>query len=221
MHPYMIRSFKPFFKEGNALELGCGGGNFTLWLIHYFGDITALDCREEAIRAAEMNIGCAVKFIHAPIETASLPARYDNIIMTHVLEHVDDPVAVLRRIQVEWLTDAGRLFLVCPNANAASRRIAVKMGLIADPEAVTEAEAGHGHKRTYTQDALARDAESAGLRVLHRSGIFFKALANFQWDRIIDGEIIDQAYLDGCYELGKEYPDLCASIFLVCEKGVR
>ena len=29
MHPYMIRSFKPFFKEGTLLELGSFQGNFT------------------------------------------------------------------------------------------------------------------------------------------------------------------------------------------------
>lgn len=48
------------------------------------------------------------------------------------------------------------------------------------PEAVTEAERLHGHRRTYALDTLERDAVAAGLRVVHRSGIFFKALANFQ-----------------------------------------
>ena len=43
-----------------------------------------------------------------------------------------------------------------------------------------------------------------------RSGIFFKALANFQWDRLLTTDIISQAYLDGCYEVGHVYPDLCA-----------
>jgi len=54
---------------------------------------------------------------------------------------------------------------------------------------------------------------------VHRSGIFFKALANFQWDQVIPAGIVDEAYLDGCYRLGQRYPDLCSSIFLVCERG--
>jgi hypothetical protein len=57
------------------------------------------------------------------------------------------------------------------------------------------------------------------LRVVQRSGIFFKALANFQWDQILNTDVISQEYLDGCYALGQVYPDLCASIFLLCEKG--
>jgi len=139
--------------------------------------------------------------------------------MTHVLEHLDDPVGVLRRVNDEWLAPGGRFFLVCPNARAASRQIAVKMGLISAPEAVTPSEAAHGHRITYSADTLERDAKAAGLSVVHRSGIFFKTLANFQWDQLMKTDIISKAYLDGCYEFGKEYPELCASILLVCERG--
>jgi len=93
------------------------------------------------------------------------------------------------------------------------------MGLISHSFAVTEAEAAHGHRITYSLDTLERDARASGLKVIHRSGIFFKALANFQWDRLLNTDIISKEYLDGCYELGQQYPDLCSSIFLVCEKG--
>lgn len=139
--------------------------------------------------------------------------------LTHVLEHIDDPVGLMKRVNDEWLADGGRFFLVCPNANAPSRQIAVKMGLISHNAAVTRAEAEHGHRCTYSLDTLERDAVAAGLKVVHRSGIFFKALANFQWDRLMQTDIISKEYLDGCYQLGQQYPDLCSSIFLMCEKG--
>jgi hypothetical protein len=136
-----------------------------------------------------------------------------------VLEHLDEPVNILKRINQEWMANDGRLFLVCPNANAPSRQIAVKMGLITHNSAVTAAEAEHGHRRTYALDTLERDAVAAGLKVVHRSGIFFKALANFQWDRLLQTDIVSAEYLEGCYQLGQQYPDLCASIFLLCERG--
>jgi 2-polyprenyl-3-methyl-5-hydroxy-6-metoxy-1,4-benzoquinol methylase len=152
-------------------------------------------------------------------EDATLPRKYDNIVMTHVLEHIDDPVKVLKRINDEWLSDTGRFFLVCPNAEAASRQIAVKMGLISHNSAVTPAEEAHGHRITYALDTLERDAKAAGLKVVSRSGIFFKALANFQWDKILKTDIVSKEYLEGCYQLGQQYPELCSSIFLLCEKG--
>ena len=168
---------------------------------------------------AKKEFGSKVKFIHSLFETATLPGKYENIILTHVLEHLDNPVSVMKRINDEWLSDTGRFFLVCPNANAPSRQIAVKMGLITHNSAITPAEAEHGHRITYSLDTMERDAKAAGLKVVHRSGIFFKALANFQWDRLLNTDIISEEYLQGCFQLGQVYPDLCSSIFLMCEKG--
>ena len=219
MHRFMLQSFEPFFRKGSCLELGSFKGDFTRRLTPVFTDITCVEASDEAIIIAKNEFGSKVKFIHSLFENASLPEKYDNIILTHVLEHLDNPVNVMKRINAEWLSDTGRFFLVCPNANAPSRQIAVKMGLITHNSAITPAEAAHGHRITYTLDTLERDAKAAGLKVVYRNGIFFKALANFQWDRLLNTDIISKEYLNGCYELGQLYPDLCSSIFLMCEKG--
>ena len=187
----------------------------------YFKDITCVEASDEAMAIAQKEFGDKVKFFNSLFETVKLPQKYDNIVLTHVLEHIDDPVALMKKINDEWLSDTGRFYLVCPNANAPSRQIAVKMGLISHNAAVTPAEVEHGHRITYSLDTLERDAKASGLRVVHRSGIFFKALANFQWDRLLNTDIISKEYLEGCYELGHVYPDLCSSIFLVCEKGAK
>ncbi len=219
MHPYMIKSFEPFFQKGSLLELGSFKGDFTRRFSPYFDDITCVEASDVAIAEAKTKLDGNVKFVHSLFEKVNLPGRYDNIVLTHVLEHLDDPVLVLKRINDEWLAENGRFFLVCPNANAPSRQIAVKMGLITHNSAVTPAELEHGHRCTYTLDTLERDAVAAGLKVVHRSGIFFKALANFQWDRLLQTDIISSEYLEGCYKLGQHYPDLCSSIFLMCERG--
>ena len=219
MHPYMVRSFEPFFRSGSLLELGSFKGEFTRHLLNYFDDLTCVEASGEAIEEARSKLGNSVKLINEMFETVTLSQRYDNIVLTHVLEHLDDPIRVLKRINDEWLAEGGRFFLVCPNANAPSRQIAVKMGLISHNAAVTPAEAEHGHRCTYSLDTLERDATAAGLKVVQRSGIFFKALANFQWYRLLQTDIISKEYLDGCYKLGQQYPDLCSSIFLMCERG--
>lgn len=217
MHPFMIKSFKPFFNKGSLLELGSFKGDLTKRFLPYFEDVTCVEASDIAIEEAKKRLGNKVKFINSLFENTILPKRYDNIVLTHTLEHLDDPVLVLKRINNEWLAENGRFFLVCPNANAPSRQIAVKMGLITHNSAVTSAEREHGHRYTYTLDTLERDAVSAGLKVIHRSGIFFKALANFQWDLLLQTDIISKDYLEGCYKLGQQYPDLCSSIFLICE----
>lgn len=219
MHPYMLRSFLRFFRNGNALELGCFQGNFTERMTEFFDDITCVEASGDAIKVAQNRVGKNVKFVNSMFEDAVLPIKYDNIFLMHVLEHVDDRVGLLEKINEEWLSDSGVLFLACPNANAPSRQIAVKMGLIDHNTSVTEAEEKHGHRVTYTLDTLEADAKKAGLKVAYRSGVFFKALANYQWDMVIKAGIVSEEYLEGCYQLGQVYPDLCASIYLVCEKG--
>jgi len=218
IHHYMIESFKHNFVKGNCLELGSFKGDFTKRLIPYFEDITCVEASDEAIEIAKQTLNSNITYFNSLFETVKLPTKYDNIILTHVLEHIDDPVGLLSRIKNEWLSDNGKLFLVCPNANAPSRQIAVKMGLITHNSAITPAEAEHGHKITYTLDTLERDAKAGGLDVISRSGIFFKALANFQWDKLLNTDIISKEYLDGCYQLGQQYPDLCSSIILICKK---
>jgi len=219
MHPFMLKSFQPFFTKGNLLELGSFKGDFTKRLLPHFEDITCVEASEEAIDIAKKEFDGNIKLVHSLFETVRLSTKYDNIILTHVLEHIDDPIALMKRINDEWLSDTGRFFLVCPNANAPSRQIAVKMGLITHNSAITPSEREHGHRITYSLDTLERDVKASGLKVMHRSGIFFKALANFQWDRLLNTDIISPEYLEGCYQLGQQYPDLCSSIFLLCEKG--
>lgn len=221
MHPFMIKAFEPFFREGNLLELGSSKGSFTKRFLPYFEDVTCVEASNEAVKFSSDQFGERVKIYNDVFENVILPNKYNNIVLTHVLEHIDEPVKVLERINDEWLSDSGRFFLVCPNANAPSRQIAVKMGLISHNSAITPAEKEHGHQVTYTLDTLERDAKAAGLKVVHRSGIFFKALANFQWDKLLKTDIISKEYLEGCYQLGQVYPDLCSSIFLVCEKGKK
>jgi len=221
MHHFMFKSFIPFFKEGSVLELGSYKGDFTKRLLPHFKDITCIEASEMAVKICKKKFSAKVKFINSLFENVILDRRYDNILLTHTLEHLDDPVALLKRINNEWLSDRGRLFLVCPNADAPSRQIAVAMGLVAYNSAVTPAESKHGHKITYSLDTLKRDVKASGLKITHCSGIFFKALANFQWDKLLRTDIISPEYLEGCYQLGKKYPDLCSSIFLVCEKGIN
>lgn len=218
LHPYMLRAFEPFFREGRLLELGCFQGAFSERLLRRFPRITCVEGAGDAAAAARARLGDRADVVEGHFETVQLDGRFENVVMTHVLEHCDDPVGVLRRIGDEWLAPGGRLFLVCPNANAPSRQIAVKMGLISHNADVTPAEREHGHRITYSLDTLERDARAAGLDVVYRTGVFFKALANFQWDRLLQTDIVSPAYLEGCYQLGHQYPDLCASVFLLCER---
>ena len=145
------------------------------------------------------------------------PTQYDAVFIVHVLEHVTDPVQTFSAIE-RLLTPGGRAFAVVPNGHAASRQIACHMGLIDHCTALTEGDLKHGHRRTYVLDTLENDAKKAGLKIVHRGGIFFKPFANFQFDGLFGNPLMSDAYLEGCFQLGFKYPYLTASIFVVVER---
>jgi 2-polyprenyl-3-methyl-5-hydroxy-6-metoxy-1,4-benzoquinol methylase len=217
LHGYLMRALRPWLRGGRALEMGCYKGEFTRLIEAEFSSVTVVEASQTLIADARSRVGGQVEFIQGVFEEVSLPARFDAIFLIHTLEHLDDPVPVLRRV-LGWLSSGGRLFVAVPNANAASRRIAVGMGLIEHNEAVTDSEKAHGHRRTYTMETLRGHLSAAGFRVLEVGGVMFKPLANFQLDRAAQAGIIDDQFYEGCYRVGAAYPDLCATIYAVCEQ---
>ena len=53
MHHYMLKSFIPYFKDGNLLELGSYKGDFTKKFMPYFNDITCVEASDEAVLEAK------------------------------------------------------------------------------------------------------------------------------------------------------------------------
>jgi 2-polyprenyl-3-methyl-5-hydroxy-6-metoxy-1,4-benzoquinol methylase len=221
MHAYMMRVFAPHFSGTSALELGCYQGAFTKRIAEHFKSVTIVDAAHESVMDtmnAVRSLDIRMRTLHSTFENALLPDTYfDAIFLIHSLEHVDDPVHVLELCR-KWLRQDGRLFLAVPNAHAASRQIAEKMGLIKDCYDVTEGEKAHGHRRTYSLGTLTDDVLKAGMTVLERGGVMFKSLANFQIDQALRNGVIDQRYLEGCFALGKVYPEMCASVYAVCSR---
>ncbi len=214
---YLLRTLKRHFVAGDALELGCYKGDMTEQILAYFPSITVVEAASDLADIVRRRFGPKVTVISDDVATAHIDRQYANIFLVHTLEHLDDPVIALRRIR-EWLTPAGRLFVAVPNANALSRQLAVKMGLIEFNAAVTPAEAAQGHRRTYSMDVLSSDLRDAGLRIDDCGGVLVKPLANYQFDAAIAQGIITDAYLDACQALADVYPELCATIYAVCSR---
>jgi 2-polyprenyl-3-methyl-5-hydroxy-6-metoxy-1,4-benzoquinol methylase len=215
LRDYILRTLAPWLRPGKALELGCFEGAMTELIAARCPDLTVVEAADQLIEVAKARVPSRVKFVHSTIENAEFDAVFETIFLVHTLEHLDQRVDALARIG-EWLAPEGRLLIVVPNAHAASRQLAVKMGLIETSTTVTEGERAHGHRVTYSLDTLEHDARSARLFIESRGGIFFKPFANFQFDLMMEHRVIEPAYLEACYQLGMQYPDLSASIYLVC-----
>ena len=220
MHEFMLNQWEIFgvdeFDEP-ALELGCYHGAFTQRLTKLYGSVTVVEMSGDFINEAAKAAPGAT-FIQQAFEDVTLSTNhYDAVFLLHTLEHIEDPDLVLGRIR-EWLAPNGRLYVAVPNAFAASRQIAAEMGLLDYPWSVTDDELEMGHCRTYDLTYLRRTITQAGLKIVDSGGIMFKPMSNGQMDKALEAGIIDEAYLEGCYQLGKRLPDLCSSIYAVCSR---
>lgn len=214
---YLLKAISPYFRPGGrALELGCYKGDMTEQILGYFDRLTVVEGSSELCDFVSKRFPDRLQVVNSRFEDAKIERAFDIVFLVHTLEHLDDPVGVLSKIR-NWMAPGGRLFVAVPNANALSRQIAVRMGLITHNSAVTPAEHDHGHRITYSMDVFQHHLRSAGLEIVHAGGVLVKPLANFQFDRALKAGIVDERFLDGCYELGKLQPDICASLFAVCE----
>jgi 2-polyprenyl-3-methyl-5-hydroxy-6-metoxy-1,4-benzoquinol methylase len=215
MRELIARTFAPYLRRGTGLELGCSDGFMTEMLAAKLERLDVVDGSERFLAEARKRKLPNVSFTHALFEEFKSATRYDFIFASYILEHVLDPVAVMRMAR-EVIKPDGLLMIVVPNARALSRQLALHMGLLKDLKALTENDHNHGHRRVYDRVALNRDIASAGFDVVAQGGIMLKILADFQMDKLIDDGMLKQQQLDGLYSLGLEYPDLTGSLFAVC-----
>jgi 2-polyprenyl-3-methyl-5-hydroxy-6-metoxy-1,4-benzoquinol methylase len=137
---------------------------------------------------------------------------YNTIILGHVLEHVVDPVSILRKVRT-WLTNNGRIFAAVPNKRSIHRQAAVIMGLINHEGTMSAKDIHHGHHRIYDPESFRHAFAASGLYVEHFGGYWLKPLSDSQIERDWTNEML-QAFLI----LGERYPDIAAEIYIIAKK---
>src|SRR5262249_37273902 len=122
-----------------ALEVGCGEGHVTRALSTAVDRLVvveaATDYAETVRRIGVRN----VEVVNSLFEEFDTRERFDTIVLSHVLEHVTDPVALLRRC-AELLEARGVVLVAVPNAGSVHRRIGVEMGMLTVVAELSEAD---------------------------------------------------------------------------------
>ena len=214
MRELMIKTFKPFINGGRSLELGSEIGFMSERIASLVESLDIVDGSEEFINQVKKRNIPNANYYCSLFEEFEPEVKYDYVFASHILEHLIDVSAVLKMVK-KALKPNGYLFVTVPNARAASRQLAMHMGLIDNLFGLTPNDLKGGHRRVYDRVHLIKDLESAGFEIVTQGGIFFKPFADFQMDKLIDSGIIGESQCEGLFRLGHEYPDLCADIFAV------
>lgn len=206
---FRFRSMLPYIGHSSCLELGTGDGVMTAMLADHFERLVVVEGSQHLLDSMPGRPNLTK--VNSLFEEFQPDQAFDVIIMEHVLEHVENPVAILR-LAKPWLAPDGVIVVGVPNAHSFHRLAAVKMGMLEDVHQLNDRDHEVGHRRVYDWTSLRSDIEAAGLAVSRMDGVFFKPLSNGQIDQNWSEQMIE-----GFYELGKDFPENAAEITAICK----
>ena len=211
---YSFKVAERYLVGDNLLEMGPAEGVMTELLATTGKRMTLVEgsglfCQNLRKRFPQANV------VHALFEEYQPGELFDNIILGHVLEHVQDPVDILSRAR-HWLKPGtGRLFAAVPNARSLHRQAAVIMGLLPQEDALNEMDFHHGHRRVFNPETYRSAFYQAGMQVEIFGGYWMKPVSNKQ----IEYNWTPQM-LDAFMQLGERYPDIAGEIYVVARNAI-
>ena len=117
-------------QDGRLLEVGCGNGGMLKGLADLGWQVAGVDFDPVAVAASK---GKGLRVELGTLE-AQLYSRnsFDAIVMSHVIEHVHDPIALLSECR-RVLAPGGKLSLVTPHIDAFGHRLFRSSWFCLDP----------------------------------------------------------------------------------------
>ena len=193
---------------GSVLELGLGHGFAANIFSTNFRRHVVLEGSPAVIQNYKTrNPACDAQIVETYFEEFHTGEKFDVIVMGFVLEHVDDPVKLIRQY-ANYLSPRGKLFLAVPNAEVLNRRLGHLAGMLESMETLSENDLLLGHKRYYTVGSLSAEIARAGYQIDKMEGIYLKPFTTGQ----IISLNLDQKVIRALCQVGMDYPELSCGI---------
>ena len=177
-YPERVAAFSP--GATSLLELGLGHGITAEAFDRHFRRHVVIDASPAVIKNfRERYPESKVDIVESYFETFDTTERFDVVMLGYILEHVNDPVGILRHF-MKFLAPGGKMFVTVPNAEVLNRRLGNLAGLLPDMLELSEHDVLLGHKRYYTVDSLRQDITEAGYQTIRLEGIYLKPLTTRQ-----------------------------------------
>jgi 2-polyprenyl-3-methyl-5-hydroxy-6-metoxy-1,4-benzoquinol methylase len=205
---YCHRLVQRHARGKRLLEMGPAEGVMTELLAASDLDLTVVEGSALFCESLRQRFP-AVTVVQSLFEDFQPSGAFNTIVLGHVLEHVEDPLTILRRVR-QWLAPDGVVFAAVPNARSLHRQAAVVMGLLQREDAMNEADIRHGHRRVFNPELFRNVFVEAGLRVDVFGGYWLKPISNGQLETTWS-----QVMLDAFMQLGERYPDIAGEIYVV------
>ena len=210
VNPFTVELALSRLGGGDALQMGLGNGYVAARLRPSFKRFVIVEGSRAVIEQFS-DAGIGYEVVESLFEDYVPAAKFGVLLGNHILEHVDDPVSVLK-VSRRWLRQGGTAMFTVPNAQSLHRRIGVEMGLLAKQNELNAQDRRLGHRRVYTIPELEEDIRSAGYRIREVRGYMIKLVSGAQmrgWP---------QELLEACYRVSLALPsEMCSNIAVFCE----
>ena len=160
-----------------VLDVGCGGGILAEAMAHRGAVVTGIDMGEAPLAVARLHLlesGLEIDYRHASAEdfAAANPGGFSVITCLEMLEHVPDPLSVLRACHA-MLEPGGHLFLSTINRNPKAYLLVILgaeyvLGLL--PRGT------HDYKKFIRPSELSAMARQAGFTLQKMTGMTYNPL---------------------------------------------
>lgn len=197
-----------YFVGDTCLELGCGDGSGTRFLVDHFDEVFVVDGSSVALTNVS-ELYPQSHIINSSFEEMDFDTKFDTIILAHILEHVDDPQAVLHKTK-RYLAPGGVLIVDVPNGDSLHRQIGVKMGLLSERTELNDIDLSIGHQRVYSFSSFRKEMLKTGFESILFGGMFLKILSNQQTE-----QVFSEQQLDALFGVGLDNPEISAEIYAV------
>lgn len=145
----------PVSRRGRLLDVGCGSGLFLERMRDFGWQVAGVEPDAAAARAALERLGDDVLIVSEIDDPAIAAETFDAVTLSHVIEHVPDPVATLRQCR-DRLAPDGSLICVTPNSGGLGAQSFGASWLHWDPPR---------HLNVFDPETLERAIRDAGLEV--------------------------------------------------------
>ncbi|RBY79618.1 hypothetical protein DQ238_10545 [Geodermatophilus sp. TF02-6] len=204
-----------WFRPGDGvLELGCATGLMTSLFAERDVTVDAVERTPSYHRAAVARALPRATFHLTDIDDFPGTRRYEHVVAAHLLNELADPLRLLRRIHDDLLAPGGLVHVSLTNPYSLHRLIAVEMGILDGPAALSDRGRALATVEIFDADRLEALARQAGLVCVHREPVLLKPFTNAQLAELPDGVV---AGLDRVARRFPEHGALNYAVFVADE----
>lgn len=159
-YKHILKIINKFLRPPKKiLDIGCGAGTLCLYYAKRGNQVLGIDISQKAVNSANHSAKLLglnnVKFEKMDFPKRTPHDKFDFIIFTEVIEHLEDDKFALRKIYL-LLQKGGIVFISTPSKNAPLHRL----GMAKDFDKRV------GHLRRYTLGQLMSESQKCGYTIL-------------------------------------------------------